>query len=261
MPARTVVLEKLIKFNGEAHVPITPGEYTQLTGRAGRRGIDVEGHSVIQWAANLDPQAVAGLASKRTYPLISSFKPTYNMAVNLIEAFGRNRAREVLELSFAQFQADRSVVGLAKTIREREVSLAGYSHSMECHLGDFSTYAALRREISDIEKALKGMLKPEYEEVQLGTAEVRDIFKSSKVGTIAGSYVRSGSIKRNSLARVLRAGAVIVDNVKIESLKRFKDDATEVKTDYECGIGLAGFNDIQIDDVIETFEMREKPRV
>ena len=126
---------------------------------------------------------------------------------------------------------------------------------------DIRHYSVIYSALDDIEQALKGMLKPEYEEVQLGTAEVRDIFKSSKVGTIAGSYVRSGSIKRNSLARVLRGGEVIVDNVKIESLKRFKDDATEVKTDYECGIGLAGFNDIQIDDVIETFEMREKPRV
>ena len=114
MPARTVVLEKLEKFNGEARVPITPGEYTQLTGRAGRRGIDVEGHSVIQWAAGLDPQAVASLASRRSYPLVSSFRPTYNMAVNLIEQFGRDRTREILESSFAQFQADRAVVDLAR---------------------------------------------------------------------------------------------------------------------------------------------------
>ncbi|MFM5904445.1 MAG: translation initiation factor IF-2 [Microbacteriaceae bacterium] len=126
---------------------------------------------------------------------------------------------------------------------------------------DIRHYSVIYAALDDIEQALKGMLKPEYEEVQLGTAEVRDIFKSSKVGTIAGSYVRSGSIKRNSSARVLRDGVVIADNLKIDSLKRFKDDATEVKTDYECGIGLAGFNDIQIDDVIETFEMREKPRV
>jgi ATP-dependent RNA helicase HelY len=154
MPARTVVLDRLDKFNGEGRVQITAGEYTQLTGRAGRRGIDTQGHSVIQWGGNLDPAVVAGLASKRTYPLNSSFRPTFNMAVNLIDAFGRERARTVLETSFAQFQADRSVVGLAKTIREREVSLSGYTHSMECHLGDFSTYAALRREISDIEKAL-----------------------------------------------------------------------------------------------------------
>ena len=99
MPARTVVLEKLEKFNGEARVPITPGEYTQLTGRAGRRGIDVEGHAVIQWVEGLDPQAVASLASRRTYPLNSSFQPTYNMAVNLIDQFGRERTREILESS------------------------------------------------------------------------------------------------------------------------------------------------------------------
>lgn len=154
MPARTVVLERLDKFNGESRVQITPGEYTQLTGRAGRRGIDTIGHSVIQWAGNLDPGSVAGLASKRTYPLISPFKPTYNMAVNLIEAFGRDRAREVLETSFAQFQADRSVVGLARGIRDKQVSLDGYASAMRCHLGDFSEYAAMRRQISDLERIL-----------------------------------------------------------------------------------------------------------
>lgn len=156
MPARTVVLDRLDKFNGEGRVQITPGEYTQYTGRAGRRGIDVEGHSVIQWAANLDPASVAGLASRRTYPLISSFRPTHNMAVNLIEAFGRSRAREVLEMSFAQFQADRSVVGLAKGLREKQVSLDGYFEAMRCHQGDFSEYAAMRREISDLERELAG---------------------------------------------------------------------------------------------------------
>ena len=154
MPARTVVLERLDKFNGEGRVQITPGEYTQLTGRAGRRGIDTIGHSVIQWVGNLEPASVAGLASKRTYPLVSPFKPTYNMSVNLLEAFGRDRAREVLETSFAQFQADRSVVGLAKGIREKQVSLDGYANAMTCHLGDFSEYAAARREISDLERVL-----------------------------------------------------------------------------------------------------------
>lgn len=152
MPARTVVLERLDKYNGEGRVQITPGEYTQYTGRAGRRGIDTQGHSVIQWAANLDPNTVAGLASKRTYPLISSFRPTHNMAVNLVEAFGRDRAREVLETSFAQFQADRSVVGLAKGLRDKQSALDGYADSIKCHLGDFMKYASMRREISDLEK-------------------------------------------------------------------------------------------------------------
>ncbi|MEY4418565.1 MAG: hypothetical protein RIQ88_1003, partial [Actinomycetota bacterium] len=126
---------------------------------------------------------------------------------------------------------------------------------------DIRFYSVIYAALEDIEKSLKGMLKPEFEEVQLGTAEVREIFKSSKVGTIAGSMVRSGSIKRNSSARLLRDGAVIADNLKIESLKRFKDDANEVKTDFECGIGLSNFNEIQIGDIIETFEMKEKPRV
>lgn len=151
MPARSVVLEKLDKFNGEAHVDVTAGEYTQLTGRAGRRGIDVEGHAVVLWQPGTDPAAVAGLASRRTYPLNSSFRPTYNMSINLIAQFGRDRAREILESSFAQFQADRSVVGLARQVRSREESLAGYEKAMTCHLGDFTEYAGLRRQLSDLE--------------------------------------------------------------------------------------------------------------
>ena len=104
MPARTVVIERLVKFDGESHKDITPGEYTQLTGRAGRRGIDIEGHAVVMWQPGLDPAAVAGLAARRTYPLNSSFKPTYNMAVNLLAQFGHDRSRNILESSFAQFQ-------------------------------------------------------------------------------------------------------------------------------------------------------------
>ena len=152
MPARTVVLEKLEKFNGESHVNITAGEYTQLTGRAGRRGIDVEGHAVVLWRPGLDPAAVAGLASRRTYPLNSSFRPTYNMSVNLIAQFGLEHSRAILESSFAQFQADRSVVGLAREVRSREESMAGYEKSMTCHLGDFTEYARLRKELAEAEK-------------------------------------------------------------------------------------------------------------
>ena len=152
MPARTVVLEKLVKFNGEAHVDITPAEYTQLTGRAGRRGIDVEGHAVVQWARGVDPLAVGGLASTRTYPLRSSFRPTYNMAVNLVAQVGREVAREILETSFAQFQADRAVVGIATAVRRNEEGLEGYTEAMHCDLGDFREYAALRRSLADAEK-------------------------------------------------------------------------------------------------------------
>ena len=152
MPARTVVIEKLVKFNGETHADITPAEYTQLTGRAGRRGIDIEGHALVLWNRGMDPLAVAGLASTRTYPLRSSFRPTYNMAVNLVAQVGREVAREILETSFAQFQADRAVVGLARAVRRNEEGLEGYAEAMTCHLGDFSEYAALRNEIRQVEK-------------------------------------------------------------------------------------------------------------
>ncbi|MDQ1484837.1 MAG: ATP-dependent helicase HelY [Actinomycetota bacterium] len=151
MPARTVVLERLVKWNGEAHADITPGEYTQLTGRAGRRGIDVEGHAVVLWTPGLDPAAVAGLASTRTYPLRSSFRPSYNMAVNLVGQVGRDKARVLLESSFAQFQADRAVVGLARQIQKNTEALEGYRDAMTCHLGDFEEYATLRRRLSDVE--------------------------------------------------------------------------------------------------------------
>lgn len=152
MPARTVVLERLVKWNGENHVDITPGEYTQLTGRAGRRGIDVEGHAVVVWHPGLDPQALAGLASTRTYPLRSSFRPSYNMAVSLIRRMGRTLARDILETSFAQFQADRGVVALAAQVRRNDEALEGYREAMQCHLGDFEEYAALRRDLSDLER-------------------------------------------------------------------------------------------------------------
>ncbi|MBO2449833.1 DEAD/DEAH box helicase [Actinomadura barringtoniae] len=154
MPARTVVIEKLDKWNGEAHVDLTPGEYTQLTGRAGRRGIDVEGHAVVVWGPSVDPGSVAGLASTRTYPLNSSFQPSYNMAVNLVGAVGIERARTLLEESFAQFQADRAVVGLARQVRKNEEALEGYAKAAKCHLGDFMEYAALRRRLSDREAEL-----------------------------------------------------------------------------------------------------------
>jgi ATP-dependent RNA helicase HelY len=154
MPARSVVIEKLDKWNGETHADLTPGEYTQLTGRAGRRGIDVEGHAVVIWQPGMDPISVAGLASTRTYPLRSSFRPSYNMAVNLVGQVGRERARTLLESSFAQFQADRAVVGIARQLRKSEDALAGYAEAMTCHLGDFAEYAGMRRRLSDRESEL-----------------------------------------------------------------------------------------------------------
>jgi translation initiation factor IF-2 len=125
---------------------------------------------------------------------------------------------------------------------------------------DIRYYSIIYQAIDEIEAALKGMLKPEYEEVQLGTAEVREVFRVPRIGNVAGSLVRTGLIRRNSKARLVRDGTVVAENLTVESLRRFKDDATEVRDGYECGIGLGSFNDIKIDDVIETYELREKAR-
>ena len=173
MPARTVVLEKLVKFNGEAHVPITPGEYTQLTGRAGRRGIDIEGNAVIQWSPTVDSASAAGLASMRTYPLRSSFSPSYNMSINLIAQFGRERARRSLESSFAQFQADRAVVGLTRQIRKNETLIEELMKDATCHLGDFAEYARFRRSIKEVE-------------VLLGRRDQRKTFDNRQRGHLEG---------------------------------------------------------------------------
>ncbi len=151
MPARTVAIEKLDKWNGETHANLTAGEYTQLTGRAGRRGIDVEGHAVVLWQPGMDPGAVAGLASTRTYPLNSSFRPSYNMAVNLTGWAGRARASALLESSFAQFQADRGVVGLTRQIRRNRQAMADLATAMTCDQGDFAEYAELRRNLTERE--------------------------------------------------------------------------------------------------------------
>lgn len=153
MPARTVVLERLVKYNGEQHLPLTPGEYTQLTGRAGRRGIDVEGHAVVLWNPDVDPAEVAGLASTRTFPLRSSFAPTYNMTINLVNQMGPEQAHQLLERSFAQYQADRSVTGLVRGVERGERMLA----EIEAELGGKGAaildYARLRAQISERERA------------------------------------------------------------------------------------------------------------
>ena len=159
MPARTVVLEKLSKWNGQSHVSISPGEFTQLTGRAGRRGIDIEGNAVILWNKDVESASVAGLASTRTYPLKSSFKPTYNMTINLISQFGAERARTSLEASFAQYQADKAVVGLAKQIRRNDSAIETLLAEMECHLGNFEEYWQIRADIKELEKTINKQKK------------------------------------------------------------------------------------------------------
>ncbi|MEB3068352.1 DEAD/DEAH box helicase [[Mycobacterium] vasticus] len=156
MPARTVVLERLVKFNGEQHAALTPGEYTQLTGRAGRRGIDVEGHAVVLWhpgESTADPDQVAGLASTRTFPLRSSFAPSYNMTINLVHRMGPQQAHRLLEQSFAQFQADRSVVGLVRSAERGERTLDEIAAGVGGRDSAVLDYARLRAQISEHERA------------------------------------------------------------------------------------------------------------
>jgi ATP-dependent RNA helicase HelY len=196
MPARTVVLERLTKYNGQTHAEVTPGEYTQLTGRAGRRGIDVEGHAVVLWSPEVDPGRVAGLASTRTYPLKSSFRPSYNMAVNLVGQLGRAESRRLLESSFAQFQADRSVTGLANQIRRSEQTLAEYATKMQCEQGDFTEYANLRRRLSDREAEL----------ARAGAQSRRAAVIQSLEALRVGDVVSIPSGRRAGLAIVLDPG-------------------------------------------------------
>ncbi|MDQ2629176.1 MAG: RNA helicase [Actinomycetota bacterium] len=156
MPARTVVLERLVKFNGEQHAALTPGEYTQLTGRAGRRGIDVEGHAVVLWhpgESTAEPDQVAGLASTRTFPLRSSFAPSYNMTINLVQRMGPEQAHRLLEQSFAQYQADRSVVGLVRGVERGERSLDEIAAEIGGRDSPVLNYARLRAQISERERA------------------------------------------------------------------------------------------------------------
>ena len=196
MPARAVVLERLVKWNGETHAPITPGEYTQLTGRAGRRGIDVEGHAVVVWHQGIDPAELAGLASTRTYPLVSSFRPSYNMAVNLVGQVGRSAAREVLESSFAQFQADRGIVGLAREIQRNEDAIAGYQESMSCHLGDFASYAAIRQQLTAREKGM----------ARQGAATRRSEVSEALADLVPGDVIVVPAGRRRGLAVVIDPG-------------------------------------------------------
>ncbi len=190
MPARTVVIERLDKWNGETHAALTPGEYTQLTGRAGRRGIDVEGHAVVLWQPGLEPAALAGLAGTRTYPLNSSFRPSYNMAVNLVGQAGLERAAAILESSFAQFQADRAVADVARSARRGRRELDELT--VTCDRGDFAGYFRLRRELSE----------------QEGQAA-----RQRAAGQRAAALASLGQLRRGDIIRVpggRRAGVAVV---------------------------------------------------
>ena len=172
MPARAVAIERLDKFNGEQRVPLTSGEYTQLTGRAGRRGIDTEGHAVVVWSDGVDLESLAHLAGARSFPVRSSFRPTANMAVNLLQRMDFERARDTLELSFAQFQADREVVDHARALRAEQESLAGYDE------------AAARAQGSD-RKRWEDRARKLRRKVERGRRQI-----ASRTGTIARTFDR-----------------------------------------------------------------------
>ncbi|MFI7666884.1 DEAD/DEAH box helicase [Nocardia sp. NPDC049526] len=197
MPARTVVLERLVKYNGESHAELTPGEYTQLTGRAGRRGIDVEGHAVVLWQPEVDTSAVAGLASTRTYPLRSSFRPGYNMSINLIDRMGADESRALLERSFAQFQADRSVVGLVRGIERNEGQLRKLRDQLGGEDGGFLEYISLRERIKQRERQI----------AQQGRADRRGAAVDALVSLRRGDVVAIPSGRRAGLAVILEPDA------------------------------------------------------
>jgi translation initiation factor IF-2 len=203
-------------------------------------------------------------------------------ALNLIIKGDVSGAVEALEESLLKIDVDDSVAlriihrGVG-AVTESDVNLATVDNAIIIGFNvrpdtkareraaregvDIRFYSVIYAALEDIESSLKGMLKPEFEEVQSGVAEIREVFSSSKFGNVAGVVVRSGTITRNAKARVIRDGIVVGDNLAIESLRRFKDDVTEVRTDFEAGIGLGKFNDIQVGDEIETIELKEKPRV
>jgi translation initiation factor IF-2 len=227
----------------------------------------------------------AALAQSRGRPTLESLfdrlKEGENTQLNLILKGDVSGSVEAVEDALLKIEVDPEVslriihrgVG---AITENDVTLAsasdavilGFNVRAEGNARDLADrervdvryYSVIYAAIEDVEAALKGMLKPEYEEVQLGTAEVREVFRVPKIGNIAGSIVRSGLIRRNTKARLLRDGVVVKGDLTVESLRRFKDDATEVREGYECGIGLGRFNDIKTGDIVETWEMREIPR-
>ncbi len=178
MPAKTVVIEDLWKFQGERHELLTPGEYTQLTGRAGRRGIDELGHAVVVFQRQVPFERVASLASTRTYELTSSFRPSYNMAVNLVRNYTREQAHHLLNASFAQFLADRGVVALERQLERDRAYLAGYRDQLRCHLGDFGEYWRLRERADRIrEQARRGGERARMDAVRdaLGALRTGDV--------------------------------------------------------------------------------------
>ena len=230
MPARTVVIESLTKWNGTAHVSLSAGEFTQLSGRAGRRGIDTEGHAIVSHRTGVAPQEVAALASKRTYPLISAFTPTYNMVVNLLSRSTRSHTRRVLESSFAQFQADSAVVQLASQLVDREARRDAAAHDLSCSRGDVREYLALRDRISQAEKAGARSRKRELRE------ESRRVLAGVRPGDVL-------SLARGHRRRLCVVGATATSASGRLEVTVIAEDGTWralAPEDIRTGIGVVG---------------------
>ena len=262
MPARTVVIESLTKWNGSAHVSLSAGEYTQLSGRAGRRGIDTEGHAVVSHRGGVAPEEVAALASKRTYPLISAFTPTYNMVVNLLARSTRAQTRSVLESSFAQYQADSAVVQLATRLTELEALRASAADDLSCSRGDVGEYLMVRDRISQAEKSGARARKRETREESrrvLGAARTGDVLALSRgrkvrlcvVGakaTAASGRVEVSVISEDGTWRALapedvRGGIAIVGHMAIpggSALRRTKE-RTRIAGELRSGAARGHF--------------------
>lgn len=282
----------MVDENGDAVAEATPSRPVQVQGlssvpRAGDTFLVTEEDRTARQIAEKREAAErnAQLAKARKRISLEDFTRALEEgkveSLNLIIKGDVSGAVEALEESLLKIEVDDSVqlrilhrgVG---AITESDVNLATIDNAIIVGFNvrpdtkareraaregvDIRFYSVIYNAIDEIEDSLKGMLKPEYEEVQSGVAEIREVFRSSKFGNIAGVIVRSGTITRNAKARVIRDGVVVGDSLAIESLRRFKDDVTEVRTDFEAGIGLGKFNDIQVGDEIETIEMREKPR-
>jgi ATP-dependent RNA helicase HelY len=212
MPARTVVIERLEKWSGQRHELLTPGQFTQLTGRAGRRGLDTSGHAVVVYQRDIDFLTVASLVGRRTEPLRSSFAPSYNMAVNLLRRHDRAEAERLLARSFAQFQIDRSVAGdEARLARYRE-ALTGYADRLSSDLGDFSEYWSLRRELSQLEsEAARERKRLKTEAVEAAIAELREGDVVAMPGTGPAPVLAAIVSRTESRAGTPLAGAVTED--------------------------------------------------
>lgn len=230
MPARSVVIDRLTKWNGQSHVDISPGEFTQLTGRAGRRGIDIEGHAVMVWSPEVDIPSLAGLATARTFPLKSSFNPTYNMAVNLLSSTTSDLSRELLGSSFAQFQADHSVQGLERQVVKNNEFLRMLQNEVTCHLGDFTSYVLVRSQIKAIERTGTSVQKRDLPEVIETLAQVS-----------RGDVLSIGNRRRGNIAIVLERGVELA-----RPLVMFLDRKVSRISPVDCQNGIENLGRIKV---------------